>query len=49
MSDARIWIFDYNSNVAIEVSESRVKDHADVLLDRLRRKKKRVQSESMLS
>lgn len=38
--EARIWIFGYNSNVATDVSEARIKDHADVLLDRLQQKRK---------
>lgn len=38
--EARIWVYGYNSNVAKEVSEARIKDHADVLLDRLQRKRK---------
>lgn len=38
--EARIWVYGYNSNVAKDVSEARIKDHADVLLDRLQRKRK---------
>ncbi|KAF2867590.1 hypothetical protein BDV95DRAFT_449270, partial [Massariosphaeria phaeospora] len=38
--EARIFVYGYNSNVAKEVSEARIKDHANVLLDRLQRKRK---------
>jgi hypothetical protein len=38
--EARIWVYGYNSNIAKDVSEARIKDHANVLLDRLQRKRK---------
>ena len=47
--EARVWVFGYNSNVAKEVSEARIKDHANVLLDRLQRKRKQGRVSLLLS
>jgi hypothetical protein len=38
--EARIFLYGYNSNVAKDVSEASIKDHANVLLDRLQRRRK---------
>jgi Putative serine esterase (DUF676) len=37
---ARIWVYGYNSQVAYEAEEARIKDHANVLLDRLQRQRR---------
>ena len=37
---ARIRVYGYNSQVAHEAEEARIKDHANVLLDRLQRQRR---------
>jgi pimeloyl-ACP methyl ester carboxylesterase len=45
---ARIWVYGYNSQVAYEAEEARIKDHANVLLDRLQRQRRNAsQSDSL--
>jgi pimeloyl-ACP methyl ester carboxylesterase len=44
---ARIWVYGYNSQVAYQAEEARIKDHANVLLDRLQRQRRHASNGSV--
>jgi hypothetical protein len=46
--ECRILLFGYNSNVAFDVSNQGIKDHANTLLDRLGRNRKVTEVNSLL-